>query len=140
MKDIVNIKEIENIERLENEYDLQKASLLERQVRLMLDENPTLKPIRRKLRNLIIEYEARVWSDFENMSDSIGDISTIDTNTLIGEIIANYPKSTVVFQKYFGDGCFDCPGQSYESIDMACRIHNVDPQQFLKEIKEALSN
>jgi hypothetical protein len=28
MKDILNIKEVANIERLENEYDLEKASLL----------------------------------------------------------------------------------------------------------------
>ena len=70
MKDIMNIKEIENLERLENEYDLQKASLLERKLRLMTDENPDLKPIRKKLRDLIKEYEAREWADFENISDS----------------------------------------------------------------------
>ena len=64
MKDIMNIKEIENLERLENEYDLQKASLLERKLRLMTDENPDLKPIRKKLRDLIKEYEAREWADF----------------------------------------------------------------------------
>ncbi len=70
MKDIINIKEVENLERLENEYDLQKASLLERKIRLMTDENPNLKPIRKKLRDLIKEYEAREWADFENISDS----------------------------------------------------------------------
>ncbi len=70
MKEIVNIKEVENLERLENEYDLQKASLLERKLRLMTDENPDLKPIRKKLRDLIKEYEAREWADFENISDS----------------------------------------------------------------------
>lgn len=70
MKDIINIKEVENIKRLENEYDLQKASLLERKIRLMTDENPNLKPIRKKLRDLIKEYEAREWADFENISDS----------------------------------------------------------------------
>lgn len=70
MKDIINIKEVENIERLENEYDLQKASLLERKLRLMTDENPNLKPIRKKLRDLIKEYEAREWADFESISDS----------------------------------------------------------------------
>lgn len=70
MKDIINIKEVENIERLENEYDLQKASLLERKLRLMSDENPDLKPLRKKLRDLIKEYEVREWSDFENITDS----------------------------------------------------------------------
>ncbi len=70
MKDIMNIAEVENIKRLENEFDLQKASLLERKLRLMTDENPDLKPIRKKLRDLIQEYEAREWANFENISDS----------------------------------------------------------------------
>jgi plasmid maintenance system antidote protein VapI len=70
MKDILDIKDIEKIERLENEYDLQKASLLERKLRLMIDENPDLKPIRKRLRDLIKDYEDREWSDFEKISDS----------------------------------------------------------------------
>lgn len=70
MKDIINIKEVENIERLENEYDLQKASMLERKLRLMSDENPDLKLLRKKLRDLIKEYEVQEWSDFENITDS----------------------------------------------------------------------
>ena len=70
MKDILNIKDVANIDRLENEYDLQKASLLERKLRLMIDENPDLKPIRKKLRDLIADYEDKEWSDFENISDS----------------------------------------------------------------------
>jgi hypothetical protein len=47
MKDILDIKEIKKIERLENEYDLEKASLLERKLRLMLIDNPDLKPLRK---------------------------------------------------------------------------------------------
>jgi transcriptional regulator with XRE-family HTH domain len=70
MKDILNIKEVANIERLENEYDLEKASLLERKLRLMIDENPDLKPIRKKLRNLIKEYEDKKWSNFDKITDS----------------------------------------------------------------------
>ncbi len=70
MKDILDIKEVANIARLENEYDLEKASLLERKLRLMIDENPDLKPIRKKLRDLIKEYEDREWSDFDTITDS----------------------------------------------------------------------
>jgi len=69
MKDIMNIKEVENIERLGNEYDLQKASVLERKLRLMAEENSELKTIRRKLRGLIKEYEDRNWSDFGKVTD-----------------------------------------------------------------------
>lgn len=69
MKDILEIQDIEKIERLENEYDLQKASLLERKLRLMIDESPDLKPIRKRLRDLIKKYEDREWSDFKNIPD-----------------------------------------------------------------------
>lgn len=70
MKDILDIKEVENINKLENEYDLQKASLLERKLRLLINENPDLKPIRDKLRDLIKSYEDKEWSDFNNISES----------------------------------------------------------------------
>ncbi|MDZ7777005.1 MAG: hypothetical protein U5L09_16020 [Bacteroidales bacterium] len=45
---------------------MEKASLLERKLRLMIDENPDLKPIRKRLRDLIKEYEDREWSDFDS--------------------------------------------------------------------------
>ncbi|NHE59327.1 helix-turn-helix domain-containing protein [Cyclobacterium plantarum] len=70
MKDIFDINEIEKIERLENEYDLEKASLYERKLRLMIDENPDLKPLRKKLRDLIKDYEDKEWSDFEKITES----------------------------------------------------------------------
>lgn len=89
MKDIMNIKEIENIKQLENEFDLQKASLLERKLRLMTGENPDLKPIRKKLRELIKEYEAREWTDFENISDS--KIEESDK----AEMIVNYEQKFI---------------------------------------------
>lgn len=69
MKDIFNITEVEALEKLENEYDLQKASLFDRKLRLLCKENPELKPIRKKLRSLIEEYEEREWSDLEKVSD-----------------------------------------------------------------------
>ncbi len=70
MKDILDIKDVAKIDKLENEYDLEKASLLERKLRLMIGENPDLKPIRKKLRELIKEYEDRKWADFDKISDS----------------------------------------------------------------------
>ena len=67
MKDIVDIREIENIQQLDNEYDLQKALLLDRKLRLMVKEDPGLKPIHDKLFQLIQDYEERNWSDSENI-------------------------------------------------------------------------
>lgn len=65
--------------------------------------------------------------------------SELNSSVLIGEVIDKYPGSRETFRKYFGDGCFDCPGQSYESIDMACRMHGVDPDQFLNELNQTLA-
>ncbi len=70
MNEIVDIKEVMSLERLDNEYDLHKASLLERKLRLMIAENPDLKPIRKKLRDLIKDYEDRHWTDLDSITDS----------------------------------------------------------------------
>jgi hybrid cluster-associated redox disulfide protein len=77
--------------------------------------------------------------DNYNVSQPISENDELNLNILIGDVINKYPDSKDTFQKYFGDGCFDCPGQAYESIDMACRMHSVDPNKFLKELKEALA-
>lgn len=63
---------------------------------------------------------------------------TLSADVLIGSVMEKHPETREVFQKYFGDGCFDCPGQTYESIDMACRMHGVDQQAFLKELNSSL--
>ena len=62
----------------------------------------------------------------------------LSADVLIGSVMEKHPETREVFQKYFGSGCFDCPGQTYESIDMACRMHGVDQQAFLKELNSSL--
>lgn len=69
MKDLIDIREIEDIQQLDNEYDLQKALLLDRKLRLMVKENIDLKPIHDRLFQLIQDYEAKKWSDSENISE-----------------------------------------------------------------------
>lgn len=70
MKDIVNIKEIEKINKLENEYDLQKASILDRELKLLIEENPDLIPLRKKVRQLIRDYEDKYWSNGDKITKS----------------------------------------------------------------------
>jgi len=36
---------------------------------------------------------------------------TIGENHILGEILAAYPETEKVFRKYYGDGCFSCPGR-----------------------------
>ena len=69
MKDLVDIRDIEHILQLDNEYDLQKALLLDRKLRSMVKDNIDLKPIHDKLFRLIQDYEDRKWTDSENIPD-----------------------------------------------------------------------
>ncbi len=69
MKDLVNIKDIQNIQKLDNEYDLQKALLLDKKLRLMAEDDSSLKPIQTKLFNLIHNYETENWSHTESITD-----------------------------------------------------------------------
>jgi hybrid cluster-associated redox disulfide protein len=66
-----------------------------------------------------------------------GGSAQFDSETLIGKVLEEYPSTRVIFERYLGDGCFDCPGQAYESIDMACRMHGVDPNLFIEELRAA---
>jgi len=70
MKDLVDIREIQNIQQLDNEYDLQKALLLDRKLRLMVKENADLKPFHDKLFQLIRDYEERNWAKSEHISET----------------------------------------------------------------------
>lgn len=55
---------------------------------------------------------------------------------IIGEVMEKYPATADVFKKYFGKGCFDCPGSGYEDIDFGSNMHSVDMDALLKELNE----
>ena len=62
---------------------------------------------------------------------------TIGTNHILGEILAAYPETEKVFRKYYGDGCFSCPGQATESVKQSAMMHNVSERQLLSELNRA---
>ena len=84
MKDLVNIREIINIQNLDNEYDLQKALLLDRKLRLMVEEDSSLKPIQTKVFDLIKAYESENWSNSETITDK--QVEEAETAELLVEI------------------------------------------------------
>ncbi len=129
MKDIFDIKEIENIVRLENEYDLEKASLLERKLRLMKDENPDLIPIRKKLRDLIEEYENRVWSDLDSIS-----ASRIEESDKAEEVV-NYEQKFIKKRK-------DTIRKKFKEYDMTQQDLGVilgHPKSYMSELINGVS-
>lgn len=57
-------------------------------------------------------------------------------DTVIGDVIKNVPGADKVIEKYFGGGCFTCPGIKVESISFGSMMHNLDPEKIVKEINE----
>jgi len=62
---------------------------------------------------------------------------TIGEDHILGEILAAYPETEKVFRKYYGDGCFSCPGQATESVKQSAMMHNVSEKQLLTELNRA---
>ena len=56
---------------------------------------------------------------------------------ILGEILAVYPETVKVFRKYYGEGCFSCPGQATESVKQSAMMHNVSEKQILGELNRA---
>jgi hypothetical protein len=63
----------------------------------------------------------------------------VTRDTVIGEVIDD-PNARKVIEKYFGNGCFTCPGIKVESISFGAMMHNVDPEKIVKEINELEEN
>jgi hypothetical protein len=67
----------------------------------------------------------------------LGKGETIGADHILGEILAAYPETEKVFRKYYGDGCFSCPGQATESVKQSAMMHNVSERQLLAELNQA---
>lgn len=69
MKTQFDISElIENGEIL-NELDFERAMIADRKLRVLAKENPKFKSVRKRLRDLIEQYENKNWSAKSNISD-----------------------------------------------------------------------
>ncbi len=62
----------------------------------------------------------------------------ITKKSSIGEIFTKYPETEPVFQKYFGSGCFTCPGSKTDDIQFVAMMHNVTPDKIIEELNEAI--
>ena len=60
----------------------------------------------------------------------------VTKNSIIGDLIKSVPGAKEVIQKYFGSGCFTCPGINMETITFGAAMHNMDPEKIVDEIKK----
>jgi hypothetical protein len=61
----------------------------------------------------------------------------IGGENILGDILAVYPETVKVFKKYYGEGCFSCPGQATESVKQSAMMHNVSEKQILADLNRA---
>jgi hybrid cluster-associated redox disulfide protein len=61
----------------------------------------------------------------------------IGADHILGDILSAYPETEKVFRKYYGEGCFSCPGQATESVQQSAMMHNVSAKQLLAELNQA---
>jgi hypothetical protein len=61
----------------------------------------------------------------------------IAADHILGDILSAYPETEKVFRKYYGEGCFSCPGQATESVQQSAMMHNVSAKQLLSELNQA---
>jgi hypothetical protein len=62
----------------------------------------------------------------------------IRSDNVLGEILSVYPETGKVFRKYYGEGCFSCPGQATESVKQSAMMHNVSEKQILADLNRAV--
>ena len=62
----------------------------------------------------------------------------ITKDSVIGDVIKTIPGAEDVIRKYFGSGCFTCPGINMESISFGAAMHNIDPEKIVEEIKKLI--
>ena len=42
------------------------------------------------------------------------------------------------FESLYGEGCFSCPGQAFETMEQSASVHNVAPELILDEINNEI--
>ncbi|NIT84940.1 MAG: DUF1858 domain-containing protein, partial [Nitrospinaceae bacterium] len=61
-----------------------------------------------------------------------------DPKTMVGSLIKVYPETKPVFEKHYGEGCFSCPGQIYETVEQTAVMHGKDPRVLLDDINAVI--
>ena len=68
----------------------------------------------------------------------------ITPDTLIGEVLLEYPEAQDVMLKYFGEevACIMCPGQAFDTFSMIAELHGIEDdvvEDMLKEMNQVIS-
>ena len=76
----------------------------------------------------------------------ITDKKKVTKDSIIGDVIKTVPGARAIIQKYFGNGCFTCPGINMESISLykTCvnigLLLNINTNKIRKAYEHALKS
>ncbi|MDO8670073.1 MAG: DUF1858 domain-containing protein [Dehalococcoidia bacterium] len=62
--------------------------------------------------------------------------SKFNKEMIIGDVVAMGPEAESVIKKYFGNGCFTCPGMKMESLSFGAMMHGLDPDAVVSELNQ----
>lgn len=66
-------------------------------------------------------------------------MASITKDTIIGDIL-DLDETTAPFFIEMGMHCLGCPASRGESLEQACAVHGVDPNEMVEKINNHLAN
>jgi hybrid cluster-associated redox disulfide protein len=64
---------------------------------------------------------------------------TVTKDTIIGDIL-DMDRSTAPYFLEMGMHCLGCPSSRGETLEQACMVHGVDPEELVKKLNEHMAN
>ncbi len=61
----------------------------------------------------------------------------ITREMIIGEVVSRHPEVAEIFSRY-GMGCLRCLGVSEETLEAGARRHDIDVEQLIEALNQAL--
>lgn len=63
---------------------------------------------------------------------------TITKDTMMGELLNNYPECEPLIKKYFNGACFGCPSLQLETLEMAANMHGKNVDEIITDIVKTI--
>lgn len=64
---------------------------------------------------------------------------TVTKDSIIGDIL-DMDRSTAPYFLEMGMHCLGCPSSRGETVEQACMVHGVDPEELVKKLNEHMAN
>ena len=62
----------------------------------------------------------------------------VEKDTIIAEVLMRAPETMPLFQQ-IGMHCLGCALSTGETVEQACEVHGVDPNEFIEQLNAFIS-